>query len=96
MARTVEVKTIVPEVKPRVMHVVSKTCDGCGKPILDDDHGESCAHELIIHLDQDQCVNLFRQRDYCPACLESIWEGINQLIGVTEDRAWDERDQEYE
>lgn len=71
----------------------SYTCDGCGKKIDPDDWDGDYAHELTIWLDQDQCVNFFRQRDYCPDCLEPIWAAISQLIKADPDA---ERDREYE
>lgn len=71
----------------------SYACDGCGKKISTEDWAGDYAHELEIRLDQEQCVNFFRQRDYCPDCLEPIWAAINQLVKADPDA---ERDREYE
>ena len=67
-------------------------CDKCGGEISREDHFERYAHELNITLDQDECVNFLRRRDYCPACLEPVWRAINELIGADPDA---ERDREY-
>lgn len=71
----------------------SYTCDGCGKKISPDDWAGDYAHELTVHLDQDQCVNFFRQRDYCPDCLDPVWRTINELLNADPAK---ERDREYE
>lgn len=74
-------------------------CDKCNLLIFEDldyNDPESSAQELVIRLNQDQCVNFYRQRDYCPECLEEIWLGINALIGLGAARAWEERDREYD
>jgi hypothetical protein len=68
-------------------------CDKCGRKLDPDDCDDACAHELIVWLDQSQYVNFYRQRDYCPACLEPVWRAINALIGADSDI---ERDREYE
>lgn len=92
---TVIPEQLVPEhLEPaRTVREIEFTCDGCKKPISRLDHGDSCAHELQIGLDSEECVNFFRQRDYCPACLAPIWAAINKLIGSDPD---EERDREYE
>lgn len=73
-------------------------CDKCGLLIfedLDEHDPEASAQDLVIQLNRDTCVSFYRHRDYCPDCLEDIWLGINELIGVKIDNAWDERDKEY-
>jgi hypothetical protein len=55
-------------------------CDGCGKMISREDHGNGYAHDLQIWLDGEECVGFFRERDYCPACLDPIWREISRLI----------------
>jgi hypothetical protein len=61
-------------------------CDGCGKDISRDDHEDSYAHELVITLDQEECVSLLLMRDYCPACLEPIWAAISTLVKADPDK----------
>jgi hypothetical protein len=79
----------------QMLHVwETAKCDKCGKEISYDLHAEEAAHELILMLDQDQCVNFYRRRDYCDDCFAQIWEMMNSLIGVNE--PYMERDREYE
>jgi hypothetical protein len=78
--------------------VTDYTCDGCGGTIYrDTDVGvldqRRYAHELVIQLDMYECVNFLRQRDFCPACLDPIWQEINKLLGTDPD---EERDREYD
>ena len=69
------------------------TCDSCGKPLqLEGLDPDSCLQELIIMLNQYECVNFLRIRDYCPACLNPVWEALNKLIGADPDA---ERDRDY-
>jgi hypothetical protein len=83
--------------EPRAVLSVTYACDSCGKPLTREwpemEENGNCAHELVITLDQEECVNFFRQRDYCPDCLNPIWDAINKLIGADPDV---ERDKEYE
>lgn len=74
-------------------HYIEYHCDRCGRLISKDDHLDGYAHELAIAMDSDECVNFYRRRDYCPACLTPVWEAINKLIGADPD---EERDREYE
>lgn len=84
------------------MHVVEQweswetayTCDVCGRMISREDHGSGYAHELVVGLDMEECVNLYRRRDLCPACLDPIWVAINKLLGVEDPDA--ERDRDYD
>ena len=74
---------------------VRYTCDKCGKEISWDEHeGDNTAHELILMLDQEQCVNFYRRRDYCDDCFDPIWTAMNTLLGVGD--PWMERDREYD
>lgn len=78
---------------PRTVRISEPVaCDNCGKPISLNDHLDY-AHELVIALDQGECVNFYRQRDLCPPCLGPIWESINKLIKADPD---EERDREYD
>lgn len=71
------------------------TCDGCGKTISYEEHYDLdlVAHEIVISLDGDECVNFFRRRDYCDQCNTPIWEAINKLINS---EVWVERDKDYD
>lgn len=81
----------------RTTYTTTYVCDGCGKALTREwpemEENGNCAHELTIILDQEECVNFFRQRDYCPDCLHPIWEAINKLIKADPEA---ERDREYE
>jgi uncharacterized Fe-S center protein len=80
MART---DTQREETQTVVVRDERRTCDKCGAAIAVDaiDMENDYAHELIIQLDQEECVHFSRIRDYCPACLAPIWEAICELIG---------------
>lgn len=78
MSRTVREKR---ETVQRLTYDTVYRCDKCGKEISREDHEGDYAHELLITLDQFECVSYLRERDYCPGCLEPIWLAINALIG---------------
>ncbi len=84
MSRRVLHRTEQVEVFQRVEE---RTCDKCGNSISWDEHydPEHVAHELLIYLDPDECVNSRFRRDYCDLCLEHIWAGICGLIGANPD-----------
>lgn len=86
---------VVPEqvVEQYRVHYTEYHCDKCGRLISKEDHGDGYAHELAVALDSDECVNFFRQRDYCPACLDPIWAALNALIAADPDA---ERDRDYD
>lgn len=73
------------------------TCDGCGKELtcdwLEAQENGTTAHELIIVLDQEECVSFERRRDLCDECLEPAWNAINALLGADPDV---ERDRDYD
>lgn len=79
--------------------VTDYTCDGCGGAVYRDEPGASAdggqryAHELVITLDLEECVSFLRRRDFCPACLEPVWQAVNKLLGTDPD---EERDREYD
>jgi len=72
--------TFETETKPRQVKRTSYTCDGCGRAISPEAMDDEFANDLVIALNQDQCVHFFRYRDYCTACLEPIWQAICKLI----------------
>lgn len=69
-----------------------RRCDGCGDEVSLNWPEGMYAHELAIALDQDACVSLLRERDYCPGCLTPLWTKLNRLIGVTGD-PWAEQEE---
>lgn len=70
------------------------TCDGCGKELTREwpagEENGTTAHELIIILDQYECVNFERTRDLCDDCLEPAWNAINAAIGADPDKERDD------
>jgi hypothetical protein len=68
------------------------TCDGCGRLLDEQGTEEDCLHELCITLDRFRCVSSARMREYCPACLESVWGAISKLIGADPDLTRDDCD----
>jgi predicted RNA-binding Zn-ribbon protein involved in translation (DUF1610 family) len=82
--------------KPIVIHrtetVTTYRCDGCGRLISRDDREGLFAHELVISLDGEECVNFYRQRDFCPDCLEPVWLKVNELLNADPEA---ERDRDY-
>jgi len=83
-------RVLIPEHEETMTSRTVK-CDGCGKPVSPDGGQDDFAHELVIALDQDECVSFYRQRDYCPSCLERIWREINRLIRADPDCDGDDR-----
>lgn len=63
------------------------TCAGCGKPLgyLYEGGADNDINHLAVALNEDDCVNLFRERDYCTPCVTPIWDTINKLIGADPD-----------
>jgi hypothetical protein len=67
--------------------VEERNCDKCGNPIHRQEYTDpaTVAHELLIYLDAEECVNARFRRDYCDLCLEHIWVGICELIDADPD-----------
>lgn len=80
--RKSEYRPAPPMPRPSRVLVITYRCDKCGKEISREDNYGDYAHELMISLDQDECVSYLRQRDYCPDCIEGIWNAINEIIGA--------------
>lgn len=89
MARQVSYETVS---EPRRVRVTAYACDGCGGEISPGDIDETFANELVITLNQDECVSFFRRRDYCTACLEPIWQAVSKLIKADPDTEGDDRE----
>jgi hypothetical protein len=64
----------------RIEAVIEVRCDGCGGVMSQGEPGELLANELVIMLNQSQCVSFTRFRDYCGDCLEPVWLAVNDLI----------------
>lgn len=65
----------------RSEETVRYTCSGCGRALdPEDSSGEDFPHELIVTLDDGECVSSKFLRDYCNDCLNAPWEGICALI----------------
>jgi hypothetical protein len=95
VSRVIRRVEILP-VRPRYETLTNYKCDKCGKPISREDRtGDAYAHELVVLLDQEECVNFFRRRDLCPGCLKPTWLAVNELLGVSGEHADDERDKDY-
>lgn len=76
-----------PETVEIYNRVEERTCDKCGTSIDPREYNDpgKVAHELLIYLDSDECVNAKFRRDYCDNCLHHIWSTICQLIGADPD-----------
>jgi hypothetical protein len=61
---------------------VTITCDKCGAIYAEADR---CVNEIIVAMDQDECVSYVHRRDYCGDCSGAIWEAICAVISVNPD-----------
>lgn len=91
MARECRIEIRTEQVRHPVWTV---TCDGdgCGKHgdedgrVIDGDPDtEEFIHEVIVCLDQDECVSTKVRRDYCDTCLTGPWEAISAAMGIDAD-----------
>lgn len=60
-------------------------CEKCDKEISPEDNEPRYANELIILLNQEQCVNQGFRIDLCTECLIPVWEAICNLINRNPD-----------
>lgn len=72
-----------------------RTCDKCGRAISTDpavflEDQNKAAQELLIYLNPEECVHYGKRRDYCPDCLDPIWNAICELIGADPDMDGDD------
>lgn len=87
MAREITRTTQMVERVVEVHDEDARTCDKCGRDISADpavflqDQG-AAAMELFIYLNPDECVYTAFRRDYCPSCLEPLWQALCRLIGA--------------
>lgn len=93
MTRTVTRETIS---EPRTVRREARACDKCGKPISPHEIDDLFANELVIALNQDECVSTTLRRDYCTECLEPVWLAICGLIGADPDTEGFDRAEEDE
>ena len=61
------------------------TCSRCGKEINPGWDEPRFANELIILLNDEQCVAQRFRKDLCTACLEPLWQDLCQVLGVDPD-----------
>jgi len=66
-------------------YVTTYTCTKCGRSIDPTLDGPEFANELIILLNQEQCVSQRFRRDYCTECLTPIWLDLCQLLDIDPD-----------
>ena len=85
MTRQSSYETVTP--KPVQVRSTAYACDGCGGEISPEDMDDTFANELVIALNEDQCVSTRFRRDYCTACLEPLWQRICEVIGADPDAA---------
>jgi hypothetical protein len=100
MSRT-ERTEIMP---PKMVSGYSKTvedrhCDfpGCGVLIKQEwwanEPGKPTAHEIVVGLDEEECVSFRHRRDYCPGHMTIVWRTICGAIAAAENderSGWDE------
>jgi hypothetical protein len=92
MARQVTYETVMA--RPVRLRSVAYACDKCGKSISPEEMDDLAANELVIRLNEEQCVSTMFRRDYCTECLEPIWEAICGLIGADPDTEGFDRQEE--
>jgi hypothetical protein len=61
------------------------TCDKCGRSLNHDGDENEFPNELIILLNQEECVSQRFRKDLCTECLEPIWQAICIALGVDPD-----------
>lgn len=64
---------------------VTYTCTKCGKIIHPEWDEPEFANELVLMLNDNQCVSQRFRKDYCTPCLEPIWPALCQILGVDPD-----------
>lgn len=76
----------VSHMTPITYKVPHFVCDKCGKLLDHDDmSGELFPNEVILLLNDGECVSSRIRRDYCPECLALIWDKICELINADPD-----------
>lgn len=58
------------------------TCDKCGAAYRAHDH---CTNEIIIAMDEGECVSFAHRRDYCAPCAAGVWEAVCAVIRADPD-----------
>lgn len=83
MTRQSNYEVVTP--KPLRVKKTAYACDSCGRPVSPDEMDDGFANELVIMLNQDECVHTSFRRDYCTSCLEGIWQRICEAISADPD-----------
>ena len=83
MARQISFRQESRAVKVRVQTIA---CDKCGK-VLNQESGieDEFPNELLILLNENECVSQRFRKDLCTECLEPIWQAICAALGVDPD-----------
>ena len=79
MSRDVQIEYVPIQEKKRK---ITYKCDKCGKILDHDGHEEDFPNELIILLNQEECVSQKFRKDLCTECLVPIWQAICEVLGV--------------
>lgn len=75
--------TRTEEMVKTVVKTESITCDRCGADCGgEDDH---LSNEIIIALDQDECVGAVHRRDLCADCSGEAWARLCEVLGIDPD-----------
>jgi hypothetical protein len=68
-----------------INHSIKYKCDFCGTELDHDGMDDMFPNELIVLLNQDECVSNRFRRDLCNSCLDKIWNKICKLIRADPD-----------
>lgn len=79
--------TRVPATVQCLTTVTAYTCDKCAAVFSQEDQDDgNGTSEIMIALDQDECVGAKHRRDYCADCAGPVWAAICAAIGEDPDR----------
>jgi len=70
------------ETRPVTSWETQYTCTKCGRGINPGWDEPEFANELIILLNQDECVSHRFRKDYCTNCLTPLWDDLCHLLGL--------------
>jgi len=69
----------------KVIRIVHITCDKCGRALDRDGDEEQFPNELVLVLNEYECVSQKFLKDLCTECLTPIWLDLCQILGVDPD-----------
>jgi hypothetical protein len=93
MARQITYETAMS--RPIQLRNVTYACDKCGRPISPEEMDDLFANELVVRLNEEECVSTTFRRDYCTECLEPAWLAICEAIGADPDaQGFDRREED--